>query len=107
MRERGDRSMKPRDCVMQLWLMRKPPWKEFGTVSRIRGIKYDQSISELNQFINLKSKKLQRRLDISKLKGITVSVAKSSLEFVIHGNESEHDYLFSSKNNSYSELNLF
>ena len=47
---------------------------------------------------NLKSKKLQRRLDISKLKGITVSVAKSSLEFVIHGNESEHDYLFSSKN---------
>ena len=27
---------------------------------------------------NLKSKKLQRRLDISKLKGITVSVAKSS-----------------------------
>ena len=47
---------------------------------------------------NLKSKKLQRRLDISKLKGITVSIAKGCLEFVIHGNESEHDYLYSSKN---------
>ena len=47
---------------------------------------------------NLKSKKLQRRLDISKLKGITVSIAKGSLEFVIHGNESEHDYLYSSRN---------
>ena len=47
---------------------------------------------------NLKSKKLQRRLDISKIKGITVSIAKGSLEFVIHGNESEHDYLYSSRN---------
>jgi len=47
---------------------------------------------------NLKSKKLQRRLDISKLKGITVSISKGSLEFVIHGNEAEHDYLYSSKN---------
>jgi hypothetical protein len=46
---------------------------------------------------NLKSKKSQRRLDISKLKGITVSIAKGCLEFVIHGNESEHDYLYSSK----------
>lgn len=53
--------MKPRDWVMQLWLMRKPPWKEFGTigtVSRIRGINYDQSISALNQFNNLKVKDL-------------------------------------------------
>ena len=32
---------------------------------------------------NLKSKKSQRRLDISKLKGITVSIAKGCLEFVI------------------------
>ena len=48
---------------------------------------------------NLKDKKkLKRRLDISKLKGITVSVAKGSQEFVIHGNEQEHDYLFLSKN---------
>ena len=46
---------------------------------------------------NLKGKKPQRRLDISKLKGITVSIAKGCLEFVIHGNESEHDYLYSSK----------
>ena len=49
--------MKPRDWVMQLWLMRKPPWKEFGIISRIRGINYDQSISALKQFNNLKSKK--------------------------------------------------
>ena len=47
---------------------------------------------------NLKSKKLQRRLELSKLKGITVSIAKGSLEFVIHGNEAEHDYLYYSKN---------
>ena len=47
---------------------------------------------------NLKGKKLQRRLDISKLKGITVSISKGSLEFVIHGNEEEHDYLYSSRN---------
>ena len=51
-----------------------------------------------NALYNLRSKKLQRRLDISKLKGITVSVAKGSLEFVIHGNEAEHDYLYSSRN---------
>ena len=47
---------------------------------------------------NLKDKTLKRRFEISKLKGITVSVAKNSQEFVIHGNEEEHDYLFISKN---------
>ena len=47
---------------------------------------------------NLKEKTLKRRFEISKLKGITVSVAKNSQEFVIHGNEEEHDYLFISKN---------
>ena len=47
---------------------------------------------------NLKDKKLKRRFEISKLKGITVSVAKGCQEFVIHGNEAEHDYLFNSKN---------
>ena len=47
---------------------------------------------------NLRSKKLQRKLDIAKLKGITVSIAKGCLEFVIHGNEAEHDYLYSSRN---------
>ena len=47
---------------------------------------------------NLKDKKLKRRFEISKLKGITVSVNKGSQEFVIHGNEAEHDYLFISKN---------
>ena len=51
-----------------------------------------------NALYNLRSKKLQRRLDIAKLKGITVSIAKGSLEFVIHGNEAEHDYLYTSKN---------
>jgi hypothetical protein len=51
-----------------------------------------------NALYNLKGKKLQRRFDISKLKGITTSVAKGSQEFVIHGNEEEHDYLYSSKN---------
>ena len=51
-----------------------------------------------NAIYNLKAKKLKRRFDISKLKGITVSVAKGSHEFVIHGNEQEHDYLFLSKN---------
>ena len=50
-----------------------------------------------NALYNLKGKKVQRRLDISKLKGITVSIAKGSQEFVIHGNEAEHDYLYSSK----------
>ena len=47
---------------------------------------------------NLKDKKLKRRFEISKLKGITVSVSKGSQEFVIHGNEAEHDYLYNSKN---------
>ena len=51
-----------------------------------------------NAIYNLKAKKLKRRFEISKLKGITVSVAKGSHEFVIHGNEQEHDYLFLSKN---------
>ena len=51
-----------------------------------------------NALYNLKGKKLQRRFDISKLKGITTSVAKGCQEFVIHGNEEEHDYLYSSKN---------
>lgn len=52
-----------------------------------------------NAIYNLKDKKkLKRRFDIAKLKGITVSVAKGSQEFVIHGNEQEHDYLFLSKN---------
>ena len=50
-----------------------------------------------NALYNLKGKKLQRRFDISKLKGITTSVAKGCQEFVIHGNEEEHDYLYSSK----------
>ena len=58
-----------------------------------------------NALYNLRSKKLQRRLDISKLKGITVSVAKGSLEFVIHGNEAEHDYLYSSRN-KYTKIYL-
>ena len=47
---------------------------------------------------NLKDKTLKRRFEISKLKGITVSVAKGCQEFVIHGDEAEHDYLFNSKN---------
>ena len=47
---------------------------------------------------NLKDKKLKRRFEISKLKGITVSVAKGSQDFVIHGSEQEHDYLYISKN---------
>ena len=51
-----------------------------------------------NALYNLKGKKLQRRFDISKLKGITTSIAKGSQEFVIHGNEEEHDYLYNSKN---------
>lgn len=51
-----------------------------------------------NAIYNLKGKKLQRRFDISKLKGITTSIAKGCQEFVIHGNEEEHDYLYSSRN---------
>ena len=51
-----------------------------------------------NALYNLNGKKLQRRFDISKLKGITTSIAKGSQEFVIHGNEEEHDYLYASKN---------
>ena len=41
---------------------------------------------------------MKRRFEIAKLKGITVSVSKGSQEFVIHGNEAEHDYLYNSKN---------
>lgn len=51
-----------------------------------------------NAIYNLKDKKVQRRFDISKLKGITVSIAEGNEEFVIHGNEEEHDYLYLSKN---------
>ena len=51
-----------------------------------------------NAIYNLKGKTVQRRFDISKLKGITTSIAKNSQEFVLHGTEEEHDYLFSSKN---------
>ena len=51
-----------------------------------------------NAIYILKSKKLKRRFEISKIKGITVSIAKGSLEFVIHGNEMEYDCLYLSKN---------
>ena len=44
---------------------------------------------------NLKGKSLKRRIDISKLKGITNS--EKTFEFVIHGNE-EYDYLLYSEN---------
>ena len=44
---------------------------------------------------NLKGKSLKRRIDISKLKGITNS--EKTLEFVLHGNE-EYDYLYYSEN---------
>ena len=45
---------------------------------------------------NLKDKEFQRRIEITKIKGITVS--KISDQFVIHGNEEEYDYLIISKN---------
>ena len=45
---------------------------------------------------NLKEKEFQRRIEITKIKGITVS--KISDQFVIHGNEEEYDYLIISKN---------
>ena len=51
-----------------------------------------------NAIYNLKAKKLKRKFEISKLKGITISVNKNCQEFVLHGNEQEHDYLFLSKN---------
>ena len=44
---------------------------------------------------NLKGKSLKRRIDISKLKGITNS--EKTLQFVLHGNE-EYDYLYYSEN---------
>lgn len=48
-----------------------------------------------NAIYNLKNKKLQRRLEISKLKGITTN--KHSDEFVLHGNEEEYDYYYISR----------
>lgn len=45
---------------------------------------------------NLSGKVVKRRLDISKLKGVTVSVEKDSQEFVVHGDEEEYDYLYTS-----------
>ena len=43
---------------------------------------------------NLKGKELKRRLEIKNLKGITLS--KLSDQFIIHGNQDEYDYLYSS-----------
>ena len=53
-------------------------------------------ITDCNLY-NFKESNLKRTLDISKIKGITVSTAKNCQEFVIHGNEEEHDYLYTSK----------
>jgi len=41
---------------------------------------------------NLKGKKVKRRIEIEKLKGITIS--KISDQFILHGNTEEYDYLF-------------
>ena len=41
---------------------------------------------------NLKGKKVKRRIEIEKLKGITI--AKLSDQFILHGNAEEYDYLF-------------
>ena len=43
---------------------------------------------------NLKVKELKRRIEIKNIKGITLS--KLSDQFIIHGNQDEYDYLFSS-----------
>ena len=51
-----------------------------------------------NALYCLKGKKLLSRFDISKLKGITTSIAKGSQEFIVHGNEEEQDYLYNAKN---------
>lgn len=45
---------------------------------------------------NMKKKEVKRRIDISKIRGLTVS--KQSDEFVIHGNNDEYDYLLISHN---------
>ena len=41
---------------------------------------------------NLKGKKVKRRIEIEKIKGITIS--KLSEQFILHGNTKEYDYLF-------------
>ena len=41
---------------------------------------------------NIKGKKVKRRLEIEKIKGITIS--KLSDQFIIHGNTKEYDYLY-------------
>ena len=41
---------------------------------------------------NLKGKDIKRRIKIENLKAVTIS--DQSDEFIIHGNESEYDYLF-------------
>ena len=75
-----------------------------------KGIKEKKNYNKKNRFLfsqeryivitnyaiyNLKGKSLKRRIDISKLKGITNS--EKTLEFVLHGNE-EYDYLYYSEN---------
>ena len=40
---------------------------------------------------NLKGKKVKRRIELAKIKGITIS--KLSDQFILHGNEEEYDYL--------------
>ena len=63
---------------------------------------------------NFKKKELKRRIEISKLTGITVS--KISNEFVIHGDDEEYDYHYKSNNKNiiigyisiiYAHLNHF
>ena len=45
---------------------------------------------------NFKEKKLKRRLEVKKIKGITAS--KTSDEFVVHGEGQEYDYHYKYKN---------
>ena len=68
-------------------------------VMAVENLEYNWTKNESAMCYLVNHKSIQEiGLEISKLKGITVSVAKGSQEFVIHGNEQEHDYLFLSKN---------
>lgn len=64
-------------------------------INRFGFQQYRNLVITNNAIYNLKAKNLQRRLDISKLKGITTS--KNSNEFVLHGNEEEYDYYYISR----------
>lgn len=85
--------------------------KEIKKIIKDETILYSDKLGKINNYgfnqerniiitdkalYNTKKKALKRRIDLNALKGITVTKAADVEEFVVHGNEAEYDYYYTS-----------